>query len=114
MNKERKYTNKKSNLYNILSVICAMGIISILLITVSFLPEFGSPQNPSINEVSQRYIEKGMEETGAVNMVAGMILDYRAFDTFGEAAMLFTATIGVITLIRNPRKGDIEDEKTNR
>ena len=32
-----------------------------------------------------------MEETGAVNAVAGMILEYRAFDTFGESAVLFAA-----------------------
>ena len=39
------------------------------------LPPFGEADNPYNNEVSQRYIEKGIEETGAINFVAGMILD---------------------------------------
>lgn len=104
--------NKKINLYSVFSVICTIGIIGILLMTVSYLPEFGCPKNPSINEVTERYIEKGVEETGAINIVAGMILDYRAFDTFGEAVMLFTATIGVVALMRKPKVGEI-DEKDN-
>ena len=41
-----------------------------------------------------------MEETGAVNIVAGMILDYRAFDTLGESNVLFTAVCAVMLLLR--------------
>lgn len=61
--------------------------------TVVALPPFGEADNPYNNEVSQRYIEKGIEETGAINFVAGMILDYRAFDTLGESFVLFTAHV---------------------
>ena len=38
-----------------------------------------------------RYVEDGLKETGAVNSVAGMILDYRAFDTLGESFVLFSS-----------------------
>ena len=68
-------------------------------LTVSELPRFGNPANPANNVVAQRYVERGLEETGATNIVAGMILDYRAFDTFGESAVLFTAAISVIMLL---------------
>ena len=74
--------------------------IVVLLQTASRLPSFGSAGNPVNNEVSQRYIEKGMEETGAVNIVAGMILDYRAFDTLGESHVLFVAACTVLILLR--------------
>ena len=47
----------------------------------------------------KRYVEKGMEETGAVNVVAGVILDYRAFDTLGESHVLYTATTAVFILL---------------
>ena len=82
--------------YRILSVVICVSIIWVLLQTASYLPPFGSPDNPVNNEVSQRYIEKGMEETGAVNIVAGMILDYRAFDTLGESNVLFIAACSVL------------------
>ena len=86
--------------YRIMSVVICVSIIWVLLQTASYLPPFGSPDNPVNNEVSQRYIEKGMEETGAVNIVAGMILDYRAFDTLGESNVLFIAACSVLILLR--------------
>ena len=86
--------------YRVLAVLVAAAIITILLRTVTRLPEFGNADNPVNNEVSQRYIEQGMEETGAVNIVAGMILDYRAFDTLGESNVLFVAACAVIILLR--------------
>ena len=63
------------------------------------LPGLFSPDHPGENVVAERYIESGIEETGAVNFVAGMILDYRAFDTFGESNVLFAATICVMVLL---------------
>lgn len=60
------------------------------------LPAFGEPNMA----VSERYIERGLEETGAANLVAAVILDYRAYDTLGEATVLFVAVIGVLTILR--------------
>ncbi len=85
---------------NVFSVLIATVIIGILLLTVSYLPEFGNPNNATNNEVSARYIEQGLQETGAVNIVAGVILDYRAFDTLGEAHVLFLAAVSVMILLR--------------
>jgi multicomponent Na+:H+ antiporter subunit B len=77
-----------------------MIIISGLLIGVSESPKFGDPDNPAHNYVSKRYIEKGVEEAGGVNIVTDIILDYRAFDTFGEATVLFTGAIAVLIILR--------------
>ena len=98
--KERSAESFFKGIYTISSFVICFTVIAVLLMTVSFLPEFGNPENPVNNEVSQRYIEKGLEETGAVNIVAGMILDYRAFDTFGESAVLFTAATCVMALLK--------------
>lgn len=87
-------------LYGLMAVLICCCLITVLLVTASRLPSFGSASNPVNNEVSQRYIEKGMEETGAVNIVAGMILDYRAFDTLGESNVLFVAACTVLILLR--------------
>ncbi len=86
--------------YRIMSVVLCLSIILALLWTVSALPPFGHAENPANNEVSARYIERGLQETGAVNIVTGMILDYRAFDTFGESCVLFIASCCVLVLLR--------------
>ena len=93
-------------IYKIASVIFCSILIALLLLTVSYLPPVGSVERPINNEVAQRYIEKGLEETGAVNIVSGMILDYRAFDTLGESHVLFTATVTVLILLRLDKKKD--------
>lgn len=103
-------------IYTSLSIVFAIILIGALLITISDLPRYGSNTNPTINEVSERYVEKGMEETGAVNTVTGMILDYRAFDTLGESFVLFTATCAVLILLREDRSALTlkKDERSDR
>lgn len=88
------------SLYEITSILFCLFLIALLLVTVSYLPAVGTVTRPVNNEVATRYIEQGLEETGAVNIVAGMILDYRAFDTLGESHVLFVATITVLILLR--------------
>ncbi|MGE4284027.1 MAG: hydrogen gas-evolving membrane-bound hydrogenase subunit E [Clostridia bacterium] len=84
----------------IFAIVLTGILIGILLIGVYDLPAFGKPDNPANNYVAKRYIEKGVEETGALNIVAGVILDYRAFDTFGEAIVLFTAAVVVLVVLK--------------
>lgn len=86
--------------YRLVSIVACCSLLLILLLTVSWLPSYADPNNPYNNEVSERYIEKGLQETGAVNIVAGMILDYRAFDTFGESCVLFVASSCVFIMLR--------------
>ena len=87
----------------LLSIVIAISLIVILLLGVNELPSFGQYNNPANNEVSHYYIEKTTEETGAMNIVTGIILDYRAFDTFVEASVLFTASIVVLLLLKKEK-----------
>ena len=89
--------------YNIAAIISCVMLITVLLYCVANLPRFGQ-ENVKATVVTQRYIEKGLEETGAVNIVSGMILDYRAFDTLGESHVLFTALVCVMVLLRKDWK----------
>ena len=94
--------------YQVMSIVLCMGIIAVLLWTIAYLPVFGNAGNPDNNEVSARYIERGLQETGAVNIVTGMILDYRAFDTFGESCVLFIASCCVLVLLRIDKESRAE------
>ena len=100
--------NKKQRLFHGIYVAVAIIfwflLLVILLYTVSNLPPTGSPEKAVNNEVPERYIEKGLQETGAVNIVTDMILDSRAFDTFGESNVLFIATVTVLILLHYTKK----------
>lgn len=60
------------------------------------LPQFGEP----IMRVAQTFLTQGLKQTGATNLVSSIVLDYRAYDTLGEATILFTAVIGVLAVMR--------------
>ncbi len=96
-------------LYSGLSILTCVVIVCLLLATVAELPPFGHERNPANNEVIRRYVEHGGHETGAQNIVAGLILDYRAFDTFGESAVLFTAAVSVLMMLGASRRNKIKN-----
>lgn len=86
-------------IFPVLAAVLGVVMITFLLMTVVDLPPFGAADVPSDNEVVRRYVADGMRETGAVNVVAGVILDYRAFDTLGESHVLYTALTAVLILL---------------
>ncbi|MCD7725425.1 MAG: hypothetical protein LUI12_07755 [Clostridiales bacterium] len=86
-------------IYKAAALLFCIALVVLLLVTVSWLPPTGDASNPASNTVAERYIEQGLEETGALNIVSGMILTYRAFDTFGETNVLFIATCCVMILL---------------
>jgi len=79
------------------------GFIGLFLVVAARclkdLPQFGYPEM----RVASAYLKEGLNKTGATNLVSSVILDFRAYDTLGEATVLFTAVIGVLSIVR--RKG---------
>lgn len=76
----------------------------VVLDAVAELPPYGMPENPACNQVSQRYIEDAWEETGVLNMITAIVLDYRAYDTMFETIVLFTAVLAVIITLKTTEK----------
>ncbi len=76
----------------------------VVVVAVAELPPYGMLENPAHNQVSQRYIEKAWEETGVLNMVTAIVLDYRAYDTMFETIVLFTAVLAVIITLKTTEK----------
>lgn len=81
----------------------AIGVVVVtgacLIWAVSDLPSFGAPDNPVHTHVAPYYIEHAYKDLGVPNMVAAVLASYRSIDTFGEVVVIFTAALGVFTLL---------------
>ena len=87
-------------LYTVSSVVLCALMIFILVYNVSGLPSFGGADTLIDSEVGRFYIENGLEDTGATNIITPIILSYRGFDTLGESHVLFIALCSVMLLLR--------------
>lgn len=63
------------------------------------MPSYGSAEAPIHLQVVPRYINDSAAEIGVQNIVTSVLASYRAFDTFGEVVVIFTAGIGVLMLL---------------
>ena len=92
-----------------------MKVIAILIIVltgglliygIEDMPDWGDPNSPASTHVSPKYIQEALEKTATPNMVTAVLGDYRGYDTMGETAVIFTAGIGCILMLRKKRKGE--------
>ncbi|MBR4342659.1 MAG: hypothetical protein IKP88_08140 [Lachnospiraceae bacterium] len=109
-----RISGKLRSVYKIAALVLIVLLFFVLASAMLGMPEIGDKNNPDNNEVATRYIENGLQETGAVNIVSGMILDYRAFDTFGESCVLFVATICVTIMLRIDGQNKEDDEEARK
>ena len=61
-----------------------------------------------VMRMSSIYISHA-QEAGSANIVTGILFHFRAYDTLGEATVLFTAVIGVLTILRHYGKKKEEE-----
>lgn len=76
----------------------------LLIYSTLDMPYFGSADAPIHKHVTPRYIKDSMQEIGVPNIVTSVLASYRAFDTFGELVVIFTAGMGVLSLLSAPRR----------
>ena len=92
---EEHFNSKKLLLW--LSGLVFMGVFVLSVYkALPFLPEYGT----SSMRMAQYYLDQGLNLTGASNLVAAVILDFRGYDTLGEATVLFTSVVGVMAVLR--------------
>jgi len=94
-------------------------VVSVVIILVIFLagievfetlPEFGTPVFTQVPEAASRtYVSEGMEKTGASNLVTSILLDFRGYDTLGEATVLFTSIIGATVIMREKSRKMLQE-----
>ncbi len=105
--RKEKVTEHKSLLPLIVVVVTGAALIYGTL----DMPPFGKPDNPIHEHVAPRYIEESPKEVGLPNMVTSVLASYRGFDTLGETVVVFSAAVGVLTLlgIRRRREEPINE-----
>ena len=59
--------------------------------------------HPVESPVREYIVAHGVDDTGAVNLVAAIYLGYRAFDTLGETIVLLIAVSGVMFLVKRSK-----------
>lgn len=78
-------------------VCCLVG--ALLFFGVLDMPPYGNPNNPIHTHVANYYLQVSYQEFGIPNVVTSVLGGYRALDTLGETAVVFTAAMGVLCLI---------------
>jgi len=90
------YINAKY-VFNVMTVlILALFFLFFFNQAIGSLESFGD----HTTRMATAYINGGAEKTGSANLVTGIIFDFRGYDTLGEVTVLFTAVVGVLTILR--------------
>jgi multicomponent Na+:H+ antiporter subunit B len=98
------HRQRESRRVPVAALAVTLGCGALLLYAVSELPAVGDAQAPAHTHVAPRYIERSPQEIGIPNMVTSVLASYRGYDTLGEVAVIFTAGIGVLSLIGVARR----------
>jgi multisubunit Na+/H+ antiporter MnhB subunit len=100
INSSREESYSKLDTQGYISAVTGILIIVILLyffaVSIQTLDVLG---NSSLR-MAKYYIEGAAQKTGSANLVTGVVFDFRGYDTMGEAVVLVTAVLGVLTILR--------------
>jgi multisubunit Na+/H+ antiporter MnhB subunit len=96
--REEKYSKPDTMGY----VSAVTGIILILIFLWFFIASIQQLDvlGKSALRMAVPYIEGAAQKTGSANLVTGVVFDFRGYDTMGEAVVLVTAVLGVLTILR--------------
>ncbi|NMD01752.1 MAG: hypothetical protein GYA71_00605 [Bacteroidales bacterium] len=83
-----------------MSIVTAVLLIVVLFyffrLAAASLDVFGN----STLRMADAYLERATDRTGSANLVTGVVFDFRGYDTLGEATVLVTAVLGILTILR--------------
>ena len=98
-----KVNEEKPKFKSILPLIICSTIGGLLIYGTYGLPPFGASDTPIHTHISVQYLERSMSETGVPNVVTSVLASYRGFDTLGEVIVVFTAAIGVLSILKRDK-----------
>jgi multicomponent Na+:H+ antiporter subunit B len=73
-----------------------VALLAVIGVAVILVPTFAGLAAPeALGDTARGYAESVPADLGAANLVTGIIVSYRGFDTLGEVSVLFLAATGV-------------------
>jgi len=85
----------------VIAILAFLIIFSFLIVGAVEMRPFGEPEEDDMDDFFLHDDEEGSQAHNEVNnVVTAVLFDYRGLDTLGEATILFSAVVGVLTVLR--------------
>jgi multicomponent Na+:H+ antiporter subunit B len=112
ISRDRTFISGERELFAVVVSIIILFLISLIgaEILENLTPFGNTPFVQSADFPSRVYLENGIKNTGAMNIVTAVYLDYRVYDTLGEATVLFTSVVGAVVLLRRKSRKSLLEE----
>ena len=110
---------KPAKLKNVISALIMVTITGAILIFGTLdMPFYGEPNAAIHHHVVPRYLLNSYTEVGIPNVVTSVLASYRSYDTLGETFVIFTAAVGVLSIlgqgsVSEPGKNKPQREKSS-
>ena len=82
--------------------------LSLLVGATAFVSVLVAAPDPALSETARFYVDNAVEEGGGTNVVNVVLTDFRALDTFGEAAVILLAALSVLVLLEMRDRGETQ------
>jgi multisubunit Na+/H+ antiporter MnhB subunit len=88
--------DKQGYVFVVIALLLTVILLYFFSVSIQSLDGLGK----SSLRMAYNYIEGAAQKTGSANLVTGVVFDFRGYDTMGEAVVLVTAVLGVLTILR--------------
>jgi multicomponent Na+:H+ antiporter subunit B len=93
-------------------ILSAVAIVLVALIFASIAISYTEQQ--ALRPLAESYVRLVPQDLGAPNVITGILLTYRAFDTLGEVAVLFMVAAGVGLVLGASAKGESAEAESEK
>jgi len=100
LDSSREEAFSRQDIRGLVSAATGILLIAVLLYFFTVSSQMLDPLGKSSLRMAEHYIDGAAQKTGSANLVTGVVFDFRGYDTMGEAVVLVTAVIGVLTILR--------------